>query len=135
MTGSARGLRATILAALLAAAGAPVAPGCSSGGEPDASELPVEAARGLEVAKRFNCTGCHTSDGSDSVGPTWLGLYGSQVQLADGETVVADDDYLRRAIQDPSAQVVEGFRASMPEQELDSSQVDGVIAYIRELAD
>ena len=132
MTHPAGGLLAAIIVTVAAVAA--VAAGCSSGGEPDASELTEEAARGLGVAKRFNCTGCHTSDGSDSVGPTWLGLYGSEVPLADGETVVADDDYLRTAIEDPTAQVVEGFRSTMPKQELDVSQVDDVIAYIRELS-
>jgi cytochrome c oxidase subunit 2 len=134
MTDPAGGLRAALLGTVAATAVAVMAAGCSSGGEPDASELTEQAARGLEVAKRFNCTGCHTSDGSDSVGPTWLGLYGSEVPLADGETVVADDDYLRTAIEDPTAQVVEGFRSTMPKQELDASQVDDVIAYIRELS-
>ncbi|MCP4435149.1 MAG: cytochrome c [Actinomycetia bacterium] len=106
---------------------------CSSDTAPDAADLSESGARGLAIAQRFNCTGCHTSDGSDSLGPSWLGLYGSEVTFIDGGTAVADDDYLRRAIEDPTAQVVEGYRATMPRQELSAEQLDDVTAYIREL--
>ncbi|MGI9578683.1 MAG: c-type cytochrome [Microthrixaceae bacterium] len=121
--------------AVVVVVGSVVLASCGGGGEPPAADLSAEAARGLEVAKRFNCTGCHTSDGSGSVGPTWKGLYGSDVELADGEKVTADDEYMRSSIEDPSAQVVKGFRSTMPEQDLTASQLDDVIAYIRELGD
>ena len=51
---------------------------------------------------------CHSADGRSSVGPTWKGLYGSEVELEDGTTVTADDEYLVRAIKDPEAERVEG---------------------------
>ena len=43
------------------------------------------------------------------VGPKFVGLYGSQVTLDDGSTVVADDAYIRRSITDPDAQRVAGY--------------------------
>lgn len=124
------GLGTSLAAALVLTVSA-----CSGGGEPAAGDLSPEAARGLEVAQRFNCTGCHTSDGSGSIGPTWKGLVGSDVELTDGDPVTADDAYLRRSIEDPTAQVVQGFRSTMPEQDLSAAQVDDVIAYIVELDD
>jgi cytochrome c oxidase subunit 2 len=47
--------------------------------------------------------------GGTLVGPTWLGLAGEEVELADGSVVLADDDYLRRSILEPQSQVVQGF--------------------------
>ena len=43
---------------------------------------PVE--RGLTWSQQFGCTGCHSPDGTALAGPTWQGLFGSEVQLASG---------------------------------------------------
>ncbi len=107
---------------------------CTSDTSADTTDLSPEQAEGLALAQRFNCTGCHTSDGSKSVGPTWKGLYGSEVTLDDGSVVTADDAYLRRAIEDPGAQVAEGFRAMMPKQDLTGDDMTAVIVYIKSLA-
>ena len=42
-------------------------------------------------------------------GPTWFGLYGSNVELADGTTVVADDAFIAESILNPKAKEVAGF--------------------------
>lgn len=52
-------------------------------------------ARGERVFKLKGCVSCHSIDGSRLVGPTWKGLFGSQVAvLAEGKekTVTVDDD-------------------------------------------
>lgn len=67
------------------------------------------------------CITCHTTDGSKSIGPSFL-------ELAKGKTKIVNDNkkvkevkidaaYIRRAIIDPNAEVVQGYRKfSMPEQ-------------------
>ena len=76
--------------------------------------VPVKIAEpeGLVIIKRNGCTGCHSVDGGKSVAPTFKGLYGSKrivtVGGADKE-VTADELYLRRAIFEPSSEVVKGF--------------------------
>lgn len=82
------------------------------------------------------CLACHTSDGTDSVGPTWLGLAGSDRDLESGETVVADDAYLRESIVDPSAKIVAGFSPIMPEgyeDQLSEEEINELISYINSL--
>jgi cytochrome c2 len=59
------------------------------------------------------CSGCHSLDGSDGVGPSAQGLAGSTVTLEDGSTVTADADYLARSITDPDAQISEGYQAGI----------------------
>ena len=55
------------------------------------------------------CSACHTLNGTPSLGPSWKGLYGSQVTLTNGQTVTADDAYLTKHIVDPNALTVKGF--------------------------
>lgn len=85
------------------------------------------------TARALGCTSCHSVDGSRSEGPTWEGLWGSEVTLTDGSTVVADEAYVRRAIVDPAAQVRQGFAASMPTLEVTDEQLDALVAAIRAL--
>jgi cytochrome c oxidase subunit 2 len=106
-----------------------VACGGSSG-----RELSEAAEAGRQVAIQRGCASCHAADGSGGVGPKYVGLYGSQVTLTDGSTVVADDEYLRRSITDPGAERVEGYAVNMPVNGLDDDEIDAVLAYIRELA-
>ena len=42
------------------------------------------------------------------------GVFGKQVQLQDGATVIADETYLRESILNPQAKVVAGFQPIMP---------------------
>jgi cytochrome c1 len=74
-----------------------------------------------------------TKDVATSMGPSWAGLAGSQVTLEDGSKVTADRAYLERAIKEPSAEVVDGFKPIMPTVPLDDTQMDQVIAYIEAL--
>jgi cytochrome c oxidase subunit 2 len=131
--------RSPVLVRLLVAAAVlvPIA-ACSSEGEKgsnDDVELSAEAARGRDLAESNGCTSCHRIEGDDGVGPAWAGLAGSEVQLRDGGTVVADEQYLRTSIVDPNAQVVEGFNAIMPERELDPEEVDALVAYLTALGE
>jgi cytochrome c oxidase subunit II len=95
--------------------------------------LSAEAAQGKQVARDKNCTACHTATGTKSEGPTWKGLYGSTVTLADGTTVVADDAYLARSITQPRAQQVQGYRTAMPTTPMSEPDVAAVVAYIKAL--
>lgn len=111
---------------------------CSTGDgdEPSGATaaLPAEAAAGLAVAESEGCVSCHGGNGRDAVGPTWDGLLGTDVHLTDGTVVVADRDYVRRAIVEPDAQVRDGFALQMPQNRLTPDEVDAVIAYIEHLA-
>ncbi len=70
------------------------------------------------------------------VGPTFKGLYGSKLLVtAAGRTreVVADDAYLRRAILDPSAEIVKGYPPAMDPAGLTDRELADVIAYLKTL--
>ncbi len=94
---------------------------------------PAEWGQQLFTANQ--CNTCHSVDGSAMTGPTWRGLFGSRVDLQDGSTVEADENYLRRSILQPAAQIHRGFNPVMPSFQgtLNDRQVDALIAYIRSL--
>lgn len=97
-----------------------------------AAETPE--ARGQTLVAQNGCAGCHTVDGSPLVGPTWLGLYGSQAHLTDGSTVTVDDAYIKESILNPSAKIVAGFEATqMPAFEFTDEQIADIIAYLKTL--
>jgi cytochrome c oxidase subunit 2 len=90
--------------------------------------------KGERIASE-GCFSCHSVDGSEKVGPSWLGLFGSQVQLENGTTVLADEAYLRNSILDPGAQIVAGYSPVMPDAYdfLAKEDVSAVIEYIKSL--
>lgn len=67
---------------------------------------PVERGKTLY---QQNCKICHTIDGSALIGPSLKGVYGHKVELESGDTVVADDNYIRESILLPNAKLVKGF--------------------------
>jgi cytochrome c2 len=65
--------------------------------------------KGGQLYSSLACAGCHSLNGSKSIGPTFKGLFGSKVKLSNGQTVTADEAYLLQSIEDPDAQIVMGF--------------------------
>ena len=96
--------------------------------------LSEAGARGAKVFDGKACANCHGPGGKGGLGPTLRGLPGSEVELEDGTVVVADDDYIRRAIQDPSAQIADGYSIEMTPFDLTDEQVDDLVAYIHDLS-
>ena len=68
---------------------------------------------GQALFTQLGCASCHAA-GPTSRGPALAGLYGKKVQLSSGETVTADETYLRESIVNPQAKVVAGFQPIMP---------------------
>jgi cytochrome c oxidase subunit 2 len=84
--------------------------------QPAFAEL-TPAERGEIWYQEFACDSCHTHDGSPGAGPTWLGLFGREEQLADGSTVTVDEEYLHDSILNPNAQIVAGFNPGVMPQD------------------
>ena len=94
------------------------------------AKLSPAAQEGFDVAQRSGCTSCHGPQGQGGVAPPFIGLAGSDVTLADGTTVVADDAYLERSIKEPQAQMVDGYNIQMPTISLSDGDVDKIVTYL-----
>lgn len=89
----------------------------------------------METARVLGCGACHGLDGQgvEGLGPSFEGLYGSQVALADGTSVTADRDYLRRSILEPEAEVVAGYSLPMPPYDPTARELEAMLDFIQEL--
>lgn len=92
------------------------------------------AAKGQQISQEQGCLSCHSIDGSDSLGPTWKGLFGKTETLENGSTVVVDSDYLKESIINPNAKIVKGYSGSMPSYKFSNAEMDAFLAYVKELA-
>src|ERR1700678_400453 len=93
------------------------------------------SASGEKMFGELGCATCHRSD-AQGRGPNLQGVYGQPVQLEDGRTVTADENYLRECILDPGAKRVKGFQPIMPTFQglVSEEQVNALVAYIKSMA-
>lgn len=102
-------------------------------GGQDGPPLEPLAAEGRDVVRESGCAACHGRNGDGGVGPSWVGRFGTTIELEGGQQVLVDADYLIRSIQDPQADKVAGFSVTMPDNNLTDDEITAVVAYIEAL--
>ena len=93
------------------------------------------SATGEKIFAELGCVTCHRSD-TQGRGPNLQGLFGKPVQLEDGRTITADENYVRESILDPGAKVVKGFKPVMPTFQglVSEEQLNALVAYVKSMA-
>jgi cytochrome c oxidase subunit 2 len=99
------------------------------------------ATRGAVLFTQYRCNICHTIDGKRAAGPTLAGLYGSQVTLTTGQTIIANETYIRQSILDPDSQIVSGYGPSVMSAALSDftaqlsqdETINALVAYVESL--
>ena len=89
-------------------------------------------ARGKKVFERHGCVSCH-GVGSSIPAPSLDGLFGSKVLLDNGESLIADENYIRESILEPQAKIVAGYKNIMPsfQGQLSDDEIISLIEYIK----
>ena len=97
-------------------------------------QTPVEAGQDLFMNK-LGCASCHAG-GETQRGAKLEGIYNKEVKLANGQTVIADDEYIRNSILNPAGQIVEGYQPIMPtfKGQVTEEQLVSLVAYIKSLS-
>ncbi len=92
------------------------------------------AEAGETLFRRLGCGTCHLPNGTGR-GPSLVGIFGGPVELQGGETVIADDAYLRESILEPQAKVVAGYAPIMPTFKglISEDGILQIISYIKSL--
>lgn len=94
------------------------------------------ADQGEKLFQQYGCSTCHLMDQPGRC-PNLKGLYNKPVQLANGETVIANDAYIRESILEANAKIVYGYEPNiMPnfKGQISEEQVIQLIAYVKSLA-
>jgi cytochrome c oxidase subunit 2 len=92
------------------------------------------AASGERLFQQLGCSGCHAANAPVQA-PALDGLYGKAVPLQSGETVLADESYIRASILTPQRQIVAGYTPIMPpfQGQISEEGLLQLIAYIKSL--
>jgi cytochrome c oxidase subunit 2 len=92
------------------------------------------AAGGQKLFNELACVTCHRPD-SQGRGPVLDGLFGKAVKLGNGETVTANEEYIRESILTPAARIVAGYQPVMPTYQglVSEEALLQLIAYIKTL--
>ena len=69
--------------------------------------------KGAALYTQLGCQGCHAINGVAGAGPALNNVYNNPVTLDNGQTVIADDTYMRAAILQPNDQIVQGYQAGV----------------------
>jgi len=96
-------------------------------------------AEGKRLMEKNGCIVCHSSDGTKIIGPSYKGVYGHKITvITDGKEreVIADDEYIKRSIYEPEADIVKGFvKGQMVSYKtiLSDQDVANIIEYLKTL--
>ena len=93
---------------------------------------PIEA--GLKLFTDLSCNTCHMET-TGGRGPVLHGLLGKTVEMQSGETVKADETYIRDSIVNPQSRIVSGYQPIMPtyQGQISEEGLLNLIAYIKSL--
>jgi cytochrome c oxidase subunit 2 len=91
---------------------------------------------GNSIMMENGCLGCHSTDGTRKVGPSFKDIFGRSTSvIKDGATeeIVIDVQYLKRAILEPQADVVVGYPPIMPPFVLSDEQMEAIVKTMKGL--
>ncbi len=95
-----------------------------------------EAAEALKLLQSKGCLGCHTTDGTKKIGPTFKGLFGKKETVTRQGVktqVTVDEAFIRNYILNPNVDVVEGYPPIMPKLPVTEKEMDAIVEYLEAL--
>ena len=89
---------------------------------------------GERLFQQYGCATCHVADGTGR-GPSLVGQFGKPQKLRDGQTLLVDEAFLRRAITQPNSMPIPVYAPVMPsfQGQLNEEQILQLISYVKSL--
>jgi len=89
---------------------------------------------GERLFQQYGCATCHVADGTGR-GPSLVGQFGKPQKLRDGQTLLVDEGFLRRAITQPNSMPIPVYAPVMPsfQGQLNEEQILQLIAFVKSL--
>jgi len=99
-----------------------------------ATKPPTPKIDVTKLLENNGCLGCHSTDGSESIAPTFKGIGGREVTVirnGQQQTIKVDAAYLQRALLKPNAELVKGFPGIMPAADyLAEEEINALIQHL-----
>ncbi|HMK59758.1 MAG TPA: cytochrome c oxidase subunit II [Dissulfurispiraceae bacterium] len=92
------------------------------------------AAQGKKIAQEKGCLGCHSTDGSRMVGPSFKGLHGrAETVVTDGKErqVTVDEEFIGNYIKHPNVDIIKGYPPIMPTITFEEAEIKALVEYIK----
>ena len=92
------------------------------------------AAEGKKLIQGKGCIGCHSTDGSRQVGPSFKGIQGREEEvITNGKErkVKVDDEYVRNSILHPNVDIVKGYPPIMPVIPVTDKELNAMVEYLK----
>ena len=107
--------------------------GLEKGRASEGAESMTDVGKKLFSAK--GCAACHTVDGKPGLGPSHWKVFGRNEEMASGEKIVIDENYMRESMMEPNKKLVKGFPPIMPtfQGQLNEEEINALIAYLKSL--
>lgn len=93
---------------------------------------------GETLLTKNRCFACHSRDGTRKQGSSYKGLWGMNRKVVrNGEEidVKVDEDYVRRAIEQPGYEIVIGYNNIMKTYQFTDDEYQAIFTYLKELKD
>src|ERR1017187_6019892 len=92
------------------------------------------AQNGERLFASLSCNACHNTR-PDARGPSLANVYNAKLMLTNGQSIIADDAYLRQAILNPSQHITEGYAPIMPtyQGQISEEGLIDLVEYIKNL--
>ncbi len=92
---------------------------------------------GQLLYNRQGCKACHSLDGSTLVGPSLKNVYGYEFKTTEGQTVLADDAFIKESILEPNATVIEGYQPVMTPYAgiLSDREIEAITEFLKTISD
>jgi cytochrome c2 len=100
---------------------------------------PDKLIDGSDLFSKYGCFACHSLDGGVMYGPPLNGLFMKEVsvvRMGKEKTIVADREYLTKAITDPDYEKVSEYKNKiMPKPVIPRDDIETLIDYLIELGE
>jgi cytochrome c oxidase subunit II len=90
----------------------------------------------LNLLQAKGCLGCHTTDGTKKIGPSFKGIFGGTVTVmtkSRERVLLVDEGYLKRSILEPNDDIVKGYPPVMPVIPMSEEELKTIVNYIENL--
>ena len=80
-----------------------------------------------------SCQACHTINSNQSIGPSFLNLYGTYRVLSNNDVQLVDEKYIKESILFPDKKKISGYNTPMPALKFSEKNLNKIVLLLKDL--